>query len=524
MASIIGHVADWKALRRSGLFDNPPCAFTELALDALWSSYWGCAAHNSCPPRARPPWLQLTEEEQRRAAEEDQLLQCKPVKTLVQQPLFGAALGSAAAASSSSSSSSSSSAASAPENLDVCVVCAKEGELFCCDFCPRSFCLGCKGLQAPPAEDPWRCGECEEPIPAAAQAAHRALQRSSARDEGEDEEEDEDEDEEESVCSNLIDDEELGEAELRYFARTFREARAQAAPIALGLAGLLGQAPPAANTFQSRTLQSLKAVLEEKDEAFAAATAACAELFKGEPAAGLSGALPSSAAADAAGGAAPSPPPPPPLTPDTFAVMLSLCRSGVTLEASKAQALACWKPRSVEEATQLLVLAHGMGESGGAAGTHRELTSLADEWFQAHGVPQPSRGEVQRLWEQGQEAGGGEELGGEGEGEGEEEVEEEEEEEEEEGEGGGGMVEEEGLMGEGRGAGAAQGAAPAPAPAALAFLHDFTSSLTRGLPIAALYHSLPEAEKGVFRAACGLVAAAPPPGGHKKRKREEEEP
>jgi len=63
-------------------------------------------------------------------------------------------------------------------NLDVCVRCKMPtDDLFCCDNCPRSFCLGCYGITSAPTEDPWVCKECDIPIPRAALRADVAVRK-----------------------------------------------------------------------------------------------------------------------------------------------------------------------------------------------------------------------------------------------------------------------------------------------------------------------------------------------------------
>jgi hypothetical protein len=55
-------------------------------------------------------------------------------------------------------------AAKKADNLDICVRCYHPAELFCCDECVRSFCCPCYGLEEPPPDDPWICGECDQPL------------------------------------------------------------------------------------------------------------------------------------------------------------------------------------------------------------------------------------------------------------------------------------------------------------------------------------------------------------------------
>ncbi|RYG43311.1 hypothetical protein EON68_00610 [archaeon] len=53
----------------------------------------------------------------------------------------------------------------ADNNVDICVRCQQFGELLICERCPRAFHLSCLGLTELPKEDPWYCGECDQPLP-----------------------------------------------------------------------------------------------------------------------------------------------------------------------------------------------------------------------------------------------------------------------------------------------------------------------------------------------------------------------
>jgi hypothetical protein len=48
-------------------------------------------------------------------------------------------------------------------NTEYCDRCKDPGDLVCCDGCPRSFHLPCKGLRKIPKGE-WYCGDCETPI------------------------------------------------------------------------------------------------------------------------------------------------------------------------------------------------------------------------------------------------------------------------------------------------------------------------------------------------------------------------
>ncbi len=67
--------------------------------------------------------------------------------------------------------------ANAPAHpLPSCVRCLEPGaDLFLCDRCPRTFCCSCFGVASPPPEDPWFCGECAAPVPAAAREASQRV-------------------------------------------------------------------------------------------------------------------------------------------------------------------------------------------------------------------------------------------------------------------------------------------------------------------------------------------------------------
>ena len=46
-------------------------------------------------------------------------------------------------------------------NTDVCGICARGGDLLCCDFCPRAFHLECIGVvEEDLPEGDWRCQGC----------------------------------------------------------------------------------------------------------------------------------------------------------------------------------------------------------------------------------------------------------------------------------------------------------------------------------------------------------------------------
>ena len=74
-----------------------------------------------------------------------------------------------------------------------CEVCDGEGELLCCDFCPRAYHLECTGLPQVPGDDQWRCPACERssaagaaPPGAAAEGAAAAAEARAEEEEAED--------------------------------------------------------------------------------------------------------------------------------------------------------------------------------------------------------------------------------------------------------------------------------------------------------------------------------------------------
>ena len=53
------------------------------------------------------------------------------------------------------------------ENNDECEVCKEDGELLCCDDCPRSFHIECAkrelpGFEMPDDDEHWVCGMCKK--------------------------------------------------------------------------------------------------------------------------------------------------------------------------------------------------------------------------------------------------------------------------------------------------------------------------------------------------------------------------
>jgi len=75
----------------------------------------------------------------------------------------------------SSSDKKGSKKAFSAEKMSVCVTCHQPGALFCCDGCPRSFCIPCYGGSEPPSEVPWYCGKCSETISPEAHGANEAF-------------------------------------------------------------------------------------------------------------------------------------------------------------------------------------------------------------------------------------------------------------------------------------------------------------------------------------------------------------
>ena len=492
------------------LFDAAPLTTAEMKSESRWAAFWGCReGKKTCPPCYLPPWLELTDGQasdyEERVKEEEEAeekgasaVDRKVVGTLAS--ILGRKPSPPKSSSHASSSSSSPALASEHENLDVCVRCALEGELFCCDKCPRSYCLKCAGLTEPPSEDPYHCGECDVPIPQHVQAAHKALQgtRCSVGDGDDDDEEDDS-----SWASNLVDDTDLGDPELSFFDRTFR--RGVAKPVQqsanVGLAGLLGLAPPPSDTHHNRMLANLKSVLEEKDEGYATATRSA---FEGAPPPkGYTGTTDGSKSSSSSSSAEA------PLNPDTIAILLALMNSGVALEASKAARITAWRPSSLEEAQQLLVLAIAKGGTPPPP----QLKELGEEWYRLNNTSLPTASALQIIAtaaEARKEDGielMEEEEGVEEEEEEEEGVEEEEEEEEEE-EGDAGSIkhgERGGAAEMGDGAFSSSSSVQNP----LHTLQSLQSALATGAPLAALYRALSAAEQAAFRSLAGLTEAAP---------------